>query len=412
MASAWIVKKGRRADGTWTRHGLSGRRRAHGAGAPAREVLRDVRWEVRYRRGGRGARAQTFATFDTKTRAEAAVRLVDDALAAGRDPRAEATVGPDLATAMAELRAAKAHRSPHTLKNFDRSVAIMGDLARVALADLTPAHLEAWSRAQRHLRRSTQRIHVSNYARAIARHRIDPNPAKDRHIEWCSSDTDSKSRAPDHQGRSWAPPFSQIALIDAALEHPRRRSRPSPYLWAWRFLLATGLREVEAIHIRCGDVEQAAGRIWIPRTKGQTGGRRWIPITSELQPVIEALDPRGRPAEERLVVITGSDGRRRPMTGHGIYMALLRASVAAGTIRRVRPNDLRHRQISRLIAAHVPLPVVRQLVGHTNLTSLFRVYSHPMPGEPLEPLEVLCADVMRFIDEGRDQPAGGPRRSR
>jgi hypothetical protein len=48
--------------------------------------------------------------------------------------------------------------------------------------------------------------------------------------------------------------------------------------------------------------------------------------------------------------------------------------------------------------------MVQEIVGHSNLTSILRVYSHPIPGEPEDRLRLLREDIMRFMNEGRDQP--------
>jgi len=46
------------------------------------------------------------------------------------------------------------------------------------------------------------------------------------------------------------------------------------------------------------------------------------------------------------------------------------------------PHDLRHRYISLLVMAGVPLPVVREVVGHSRASVTRDVYSHVLLDEP------------------------------
>lgn len=80
----------------------------------------------------------------------------------------------------------------------------------------------------------------------------------------------------------------------------------------------------------------------------------------------------------------------------------MRASAAAGLPRRISTHPLRHRYMSRLIMAGVPLPMIQELVGHSTLTSLLRVYSHVLANEPTAPLVPLLEDILDFFNEGRN----------
>jgi integrase len=197
------------------------------------------------------------------------------------------------------------------------------------------------------------------------------------------------------------PTHAETRRLLECLEHPRRRSRPSRYLLPARFMELTGVRVCEIVNIRRSDVDLANQRIWIRRTKRGTGGRRHIPITRELAPLIGQLDISSGTRREPL--FGWGEGGRQPLTENGMYKALRRASEAAGLESTVGNHDLRHRYMSRLIMADVPFPMIQKLVGHSNLTSLLRVYAHVLPNEPPDPLRPLREDIVRFFDEGRNE---------
>jgi integrase len=56
------------------------------------------------------------------------------------------------------------------------------------------------------------------------------------------------------------------------------------------------------------------------------------------------------------------------------------------TPRERHPHDLRHRYISLLVMAGVPIPVVRNVVGHSRASVTLDFYSHALLDEPREVL--------------------------
>ena len=63
------------------------------------------------------------------------------------------------------------------------------------------------------------------------------------------------------------------------------------------------------------------------------------------------------------------------MTGDKLRTALTRACTAAG-VPAFSPHDLRHRRISLLHLAGVPWARIGELVGHDDITTTSRVYTH------------------------------------
>ena len=68
------------------------------------------------------------------------------------------------------------------------------------------------------------------------------------------------------------------------------------------------------------------------------------------------------------------------MTGDKLRTALTRACTAAG-VPAFSPHDLRHRRISLLHLAGVPWARIGELVGHDDITTTSRVYTHVMADE-------------------------------
>ena len=92
------------------------------------------------------------------------------------------------------------------------------------------------------------------------------------------------------------------------------------------------------------------------------------------------------------------------VTDQGLRMAMGRACKLAG-IPSYSPHDLRHRYISLLVMAAVPLPIVREVVGHSPASVTLDVYSHVLLNEPSEALAARRSLVMeRDERDSRDAP--------
>ena len=376
MASAYLSRKVRLASGQWVRR--TARRTGEGV-----ERHTDVRWEVRFRLGGRGSKPRSAGSFRTRAAAESRLRAVEADLAEGRVPRRGVARDGErtMADAVARFIAASQDRAPQTLRNYDQALRYLGDFGAQLTESLHWADFQAWSDRNRHLKASTRRIYLDVYRNALDHAEVEPNPARHRNIRLGSAKA----------ARVRPPTWEQMRAIERRLETPVRGPRPSRYLLPVMFIKRTGMRINEALDLRCGDVDEAAGWIDVSQSKRRTAGERYLPITRELAPVIEALSPGPRLPGEPLL--------RPGLTDNSVYKALMRASAAEGLEATVGPHDLRHRFLSRLVQAGVPWPMVRYVAGHSNMTSLQRTYAHVLMREPAEELNALKADVMTFFSE-------------
>jgi len=135
------------------------------------------------------------------------------------------------------------------------------------------------------------------------------------------------------------------------------------------------LRAGELCSLRVGDVDFLRGRLRVAkgRTKGGTQGRRFVPVPALL--VAALADLAGPPEDRRLDAPLFSG-----LTPGALRDGMARACRLAG-VALYSPHDLRHRYISRLVLAGVPLPKVREVAGHSRASVTLDVYSHVLLDE-------------------------------
>lgn len=131
-----------------------------------------------------------------------------------------------------------------------------------------------------------------------------------------------------------------------------------------RFALHTGMRRGEILNLRWAQVDLEGGYITVTRTK--SGKQRKIPINQTVRQVLESQMRRGP-----LVF------HRKGKPAKSVRTTFEQAVKKAG-IGHCRFHDLRHTFATRLVLAGVPLPVVKELLGHSTITTTMR-YSHPTP---------------------------------
>ncbi len=134
--------------------------------------------------------------------------------------------------------------------------------------------------------------------------------------------------------------------------------------------LNTGLRRAELFHLRWRDVdlENSRLRVWPYEGFSPKGKRpRSIPISTILMPVLKSL---ARDKNEDDFVYRPY---RSPHKLYKLFSALLKGLNMPGTL-----HDLRHTFASHLAMSGTPMPVLKELLGHANISTTM-IYAHLSP---------------------------------
>jgi integrase/recombinase XerC len=117
------------------------------------------------------------------------------------------------------------------------------------------------------------------------------------------------------------------------------------------------------------------GWIWIPPKLAKGGRERWVPVISDLEPVVYDIRDTVDPEDYVLpatVWVAGDRGRgpapapERPCDAKTIWRAVRRIGRRAGIATDVHPHLLRH-AFAEHVARRTGLRVAQALLGHTTL---------------------------------------------
>jgi integrase len=203
------------------------------------------------------------------------------------------------------------------------------------------------------LKKQTIRKTVSVLAMVLDHARIEPDPARDR----------LTAKTPREEKREVQPPTADH--VEAVL-----RLLPSKYRLPVVVLEATGMRIGELEALTWGDIDEPRGRWRIATSK--TGQPRWVTPPALLYAAVLALVPRDDRVPERPVF--------QGVTGDRLRTALTRACTASG-VPAFSPHDLRHRRVSLLHLGGMPWARIGEAVGHDDITTTSRVYTHVVADE-------------------------------
>jgi len=342
MASTWIT------------------RRATTDGSP--------RYRVEFRVGGRESRTRYGGSFRTMREAKGRRDYVAGELAALRVPDLRLSAPADLKTVRQAGECWKTSRvdvSAGTLTTYDvalgRLLPRLGDTPVETIDAQTVADLVAELHAAK-LKKQTIRKTVSVLAMVLDHAGVKPNPARDKLIV----------KMPREERRQVQPPTGDH--VEAVV-----RLLPSRYRLATLVLDATGMRVGELDALTWGDIDEPRHRWRIATSK--TGRPRWVqPPPLLLERVLELCARDDRHADRR--VFEG-------VTGDRLRTALTRASTAAG-VPAFSPHDLRHRRVSLLHLGGMPWARIGEQVGHDDLMTTARTYTHIVADER----EVDYADLL------------------
>jgi integrase len=135
-------------------------------------------------------------------------------------------------------------------------------------------------------------------------------------------------------------------------------------------LVNTGMRTGELFHLRWRDVNPKNGnlRVWPYEGFSPKGKRpRTIPITSALNKILQGLS-KGKDPDD-YVYRFNNDSRAL----YERFAPLLKRLGMKGTL-----HDLRHTFASHLSMAGVPIPVIKELLGHSDIATTM-IYAHLSP---------------------------------
>lgn len=333
MASAWLTTR-------TTKHG-------------------DRRFRVEYRLGGREAPTAYAGSFKTKAEAVARKRWVQGELAALRVPDLRLAQPTGLATLRAVAEAWKVSRVDVSGGTMQTYVIALGRLLP-RLGDIPVERIEAQTVAalvaelhQAGLRKQSIRKTISVLAMIFDHARVTPNPARDR----------LTVKLPREERRQVQPPTADH--VEAVV-----RLLPARYRLATLVLDATGMRVGELEALTWGDVDEPRGRWRIATSK--TGRPRWVtPPSFLLEHVLELCARDDRHPDRRVF---------EHVTGDRLRTALARACTAAG-VPAFSPHDLRHRRVSLLHLGGMPWARIGEAVGHDDLMTTARTYTHVVADE-------------------------------
>jgi integrase len=203
------------------------------------------------------------------------------------------------------------------------------------------------------LKKQTIRKTVSVLAMVFDHARVQPNPARD-HLT---------VKMPREERRHVQPPTAEhIEAVVSLL--PKRYCLPA------LTLDATGMRIGELEALTWGDVDEPRGRWRIATSK--TGRPRWVSPPSQLLDAVLELCPRDDRHPDRRIF--------EHVTSERLRTALARACTAAG-VPAFSPHDLRHRRVSLLHLGGMPWARIGELVGHDDLVTTARTYTHVVADE-------------------------------
>lgn len=317
------------------------------------------RHRVEYRLGGREAATRYGGSFKTKREADERRRWIAGELAARRVPDlsfADAATAVTLRAAAERWRASRLDVSDGTMQTYrvalGRLLPRLGDTPVNRIDAQTIAQLVADLHAAG-LKKQTIRKTVSVLAMVLDHLRIDPNPARDR----------LTVRLPREERRHLEPPTADH--VEAVLQ-----LLPTRYRLPLAVLDATGMRIGELEALTWGDLDEPRSRWRIATSK--TGRPRWVTPPPRLFAAVAALVPRDDRVTDRPVFQGFGADRFRT--------ALSRACTAAG-VPAFSPHDLRHRRVSLMHLAGVPWARIGEQVGHDDLVTTARTYTHVVADE-------------------------------
>jgi integrase len=160
-----------------------------------------------------------------------------------------------------------------------------------------------------------------------------------------------------------------VAQLDKRGDHPSAA--------AVRLALLTGARRGELLSAKWEDIEFKTGKWDKPASTTKQARRHEVPLSAEAQQLLANLYRRAQAKAEKdgvamsEYVFPALDGESRQKTLRTFWRTLCRDAGIAG----LRFHDLRHSFASFLVSAGLDLPVIGELLGHSQVSTTKR-YAH------------------------------------
>lgn len=164
------------------------------------------------------------------------------------------------------------------------------------------------------------------------------------------------------------------AILEAAADSPRDLAL------AW-FLYSTAARVGGVVNLRFADLDLEHGRARV-REKGLKS--RSVPLVPEAIKAMRAwLDVRPDVDNDYVFV-----GERGPLKPSGVYQVMKRLAKRAGVTKGWNPHNWRHRRARDLLKAKVPLGIVSQVLGHSDVGVTSNIYGQLSEDDLIEAVQV------------------------
>jgi site-specific recombinase XerD len=193
-------------------------------------------------------------------------------------------------------------------------------------------------------------------------------------------------RQAPNKGRSFPP---EVLTEDEVKALIRSCSNRAPTGIRNRALIITmyraGLRISESLALKPKDIDADAGTVTVLHGKGDK--RRVVGLDpGSMAILLRWVDTR------RQYRLTGRTTlfctlQGRPLHSSYVRTLLHRLGTKAGIEKRVHPHGLRHSMSYELMMEGVPVPIIQQQLGHTNLATTQRYLDHIAPKELVETMQ-------------------------
>lgn len=151
-----------------------------------------------------------------------------------------------------------------------------------------------------------------------------------------------------------------------------------------RLLADTGIRVSELVAMRLDDFVERDRAAFL-KIRGKGARERLVPVRPNLYRRLRRYADRGRPDDadtDRFFVALrrrGSDGEYAALTASGVQQLIRVLGEKAGLAKRVHPHVFRHSAATHLLQRGVDSLLVAQILGHSSLQMIHKVYSHLSP---------------------------------